>query len=75
MDGTRLPETVMAQGNHQGISQGISTEKRLAALRARIHRIEAGSPGEDAVPECQPLGLADIDRHLPGGWAGPRRGA
>lgn len=57
----------MAQGNHQGISQGISTEKRLAALRARIHRIEAGSPGEDAVPECQPLGLADIDRHLPGG--------
>jgi protein ImuA len=50
------------------ISRG-TTEKRLAALRARINRIEASSLVEDAYGGARfvPLGLDDIDRHLPGG--------
>ena len=63
----------MAQGIIEDATQGTTTEKRLAALRARIHRIEAGSPDEGSAPEYHPLGFADIDRHLPGG--GLARGA
>jgi protein ImuA len=50
------------------ITQG-TTERRLAALRARINRIEAGSLVEDAYggARVSPLGLDDIDRHLPDG--------
>jgi protein ImuA len=52
-----------------------TTERRLAALRARINRIEAGSLVEDAYGGARfvPLGLDDIDRHLPG--SGLARGA
>jgi protein ImuA len=59
----------------QGTTTRGTTEKRLAALRARINRIEAGSLVEDAYGEARfvPLGLDDIDQHLPGG--GLARGA
>jgi protein ImuA len=53
----------------QGTTTRGTTEKRLAALRTRINRIEAGSLVEDACGGARfvPLGLDDIDRHLPGG--------
>lgn len=58
----------------RGMPHG-TTERRLAMLRARINRIEAGSLVEDAYGGARvvPLGLDDIDRHLPGG--GLARGA
>ena len=44
------------------------TRQRLDTLRARIARIESGRDDDNAVPARRvPLGLNDIDRHLPGG--------
>lgn len=50
-----------------------STERRLAALRARIARIGAADDGYAAAAPLVALGCGDIDRHLPGG--GLARGA
>jgi protein ImuA len=65
------PETAMTpQPDHSrpDHSQGQRTRQRLDALRARIARIETGRDDDDAVPARRvPLGLNDIDRHLPGG--------
>lgn len=54
--------------------QGRSAHQRLARLRARIARIEAGGGNDDETPARRvALGVGDIDRHLPGGGLG--RGA
>ena len=48
--------------------QSQRTRQRLDNLRARIARIESGRDDDNAVPARRvPLGLNDIDRHLPGG--------